>query len=240
MAAFPKYHELICDTYTPNFTAGPAPCVLPSIQTATKSRLQAGGTFFRSHTDAGTDEVNTIKLRCVVTPISIISGVRTESVVLTITPPTGSAYSLPAITQVINESVSPDVCVGLSGFAQLRTALTSDNYVDMPVDDSGGSGWVVADEAYCMITAFIETPMAGALPASGAAPTGRTGPAYTLLHVGDIEDQANGSVSIAVNRLSEWDGTQWIGHPSQLFEPAYDADGNVIAPHPACPNPPPI
>jgi len=245
-AAFPKYHELICDDYTPDFIAGPTPCALPSVQTATKARLEAGGTFFRSVEDGGTADVNQIKLQCIVTPITIDvpAGEVWSSVDFIITNPDNVVTNIPTFTQKIDVSGSPNVCV-YNGFAHLRAALTSNGVVNMPVDDSAiagaGSGWKqIDDEGFCMLTTFGPTNMAGSLPSTPASPTGRTGPTFTLLHVGDIEEGAKGEITIAVNRLSEWDGTKWIGHPSDLFEPAYDANGDVIAPHPDCPNPTPI
>lgn len=238
MAAFPKYHELICDTYTPNFTAGPTPCTLPSYPLVTKSRLQAGGTLFRSVQTGGAANVNNITLQCVVTPVSTVGFVVTENVDFTITDPFGVVYNIPTITQIYDGG-SPEVCIQ-NGFSQLRTALNSNPVVDMPLDDTVGSGWTAAmNESFCLITAFGPTNMAGATVLPDGSGTIRTGPAYTLAHIVDAETGATGEVT-TVDAISEWDGDQWVAHPSALYEPALDANGDVITPHPDCPNPTPI
>lgn len=250
MAAFPKYHELICNTYTPTFIASSEPCVLQSYPLVTKSRLQAGGTLFRSVKDGGATNVNDIHLQCVVIPISDSGGVVTQSVDFTITDADGIVTNIPTITQTINLSSSPDTCIQ-SGFAQLRTELSTNNDVEMPEDDSNdivptesdpggsGTGWVIADESLCMLTSFSGFMSGGEVISDVGTGSIRTGPAYTLFNIARAETEDDGG-NTDITKLVEWDGDGWIDYPSPLYEPSYDINGNVVAPHPDCPNPAPI
>lgn len=237
MAAFPKYHELICDTYTPNFTAGPTPCTLPSYPLVTKSRLTAGGTFFRSTQTGGAANVNNIILQCTITPVSVVGSIVTENVDFTITDSFGVVTNIPTITQ-IHDTGSPEVCVQ-SGYAQLRTALNSNNEVDMPLLDTPAVWDQSTDEGFCMLTAFGPTNMTGATVLPDGSGAIRTGPAYTLAHIVQAETGDAGEIT-DINAISEWDGVQWVANPSPLYAPAIDANGDVITPHPDCPNPTPI
>jgi len=241
MAAFPKYHELICDTYTPTFVASSAPCVLPSYPLVTKSRLLAGGTLFRSVANGGEADVNQIILQCVVTTVSNVAGLLIQTVDFTITDQDSVVTNIPQFTQQIDTSGSPNVCIpGFNGFTQLRTALNSNGDIDMPLDDTSGSGWKqVDDEGFCMLTAFGPWNMADATVLPDGTSAIRTGPSYTLGFIIRAETDSDGG-STEVNAITEWDGSNWVAHPSPLFEPAYDANGDVITPHPDCPNPTPI
>ncbi len=239
MAAFPKYHELICNTYTPTFTAGPQPSILQSTNQVTKSRLLAGGTFFRSVKDGATGSVNNIILECVVIPVSVIGNIVTEDVVFTITDDMGNITTLPTITQQLNAGSPTTICIQ-SGFAQLRSSLISNPDVVMPLDDSASSGWLQSvNEAFCFITSFGPTNMSGASVLPDGDSSIRTGPTYTLFHTVQAETGSKGQIT-DVNSISEWDGIGWGAYPSPLVEPAYDVNGNIIIPHPDCPNPPTI
>lgn len=213
-ALFPKYHELICNTYTPVFVAGPSPCTLQSGDT-TRSRLADGGTLFRSVENGSTSNVNNIILECIVTPT--IGNV--QEVVFKITDPLGAVTTLPTFTQEYDALAAPDPICFESGISQLRATLATNLVVTMPTIDDIQPWDAITDDSECLLTSFGPTNLSGAAVLPDNISPIRTGPAFTLYHVGSAEESATGLPLTVVNTLSEWDGTQWIAHPSTLYDP---------------------
>jgi len=244
MASFPKYNPLICGNYSPNFTAGAVPCTLQSVARVARARLLAGNTFFRSVQTAAFVDVNSINLNCTVTPLGIVGTVQSEQVDLIITDEFGVVNPTISIIQEIDLG-SPTTCIS-HGPSLLRAALTGNPSVIMPPSDDGdgGSGWSIVGPTPpnlepCFIIPFNANLSGGiGLPPGGDGSSIRTGPTFTLMHIQEAETGPAGEIDINVNEISEWDGTQWIAHPSSLHNVAIDAQGNIIAPHPDCPNPP--
>ena len=216
---FPKYHKLICDTYTPDFTASGTPCTLQTGSGYTKSRLLKGGTFFRSIQTGATSNVNNIHLTCVVTDVTVIgsppTNIITENVDFTITDVLGQVTTLPTFQQAIFTG-SPIACVE-NGFDNLRTkmGLSGQSVIEIPNSDADGSGWIIADEEECMLTSF-DFDMGGAVVLDNGSSTMRTGPAFTLFYISTMETTATGGIT-TVDTISEWDDVQWLPHPSTLY-----------------------
>ena len=242
MAAFPKYSKYICNTYPDNgFVAGPQSCVLPSGDVK-RSRLAAGGSFYRSVETGATSDVNNISLTCTVTFRETVGDIDFYDVVFDYTDDTGAPQ--PTIT-VEQRYDTLNTIYTLNGITQLRAALSGNSIVRMPTDDSGtaGSGYTSVSDAD-HISSFSGTMSGGLqLPVSGGSPvdldTIRTGPTYTLAHIAQSDTAENGDW-VDINAISEWDGSQWTEHPSSLHEPFIDGNGDVVVPHPDCPNPPEI
>jgi hypothetical protein len=224
MASFPKYHELICNTYTPDFTAGSTSCTLQSAPLVTKSRLVAGGSFFRSVKDGGTGNVNAIVLECILTPRGGSPDV--DDGILRITNVDGTIQDVPFVQKYGGGSPH---CI-INGVDALRTALSGNTIVTMPLLDDVQPWDASTNDAACEMSAFGPTPMGGATVLPDATAAIRTGPAYSLFHVLQAETGDKGEIT-DVDAISEWDGTEWVAHPSPQYE--LDSDGN-ITPDPGC------
>ena len=238
-AIFPKYHELICKTYTPDFTASGTPCTLQSAALVTRSRLPIGGTFFRSKQNGSVGDVNKIRLKCEITDVTVVgsppTNIITEDVVFTITdqrPDVDVVTILPTFQQRLFTG-SPIKCVE-NGFDNLRTALVGNLLVTMPADDTSdsasgdpdidlnlqASGWVLADEDECFLTSFESNLTGATVLTLAGSPAIRTGPAFTLFHINGAETENDGGIT-TLNGVSEYDGTQWIAYPSTLYDPDF-------------------
>ncbi len=215
-ALFPKYHELICNTYTPPFVAGTSPSLIGSGD-ITRSRLVAGGTFFRSVDVLFASNVNDIILQCVVV-FTGIEGTDTNvyDVDFTITDPVGNITIIPTFTQKYNTDINS--CVQ-NGVSILRSLLASNSIVNMPTTDVQQSWNASSNDSDCLLSSFGPTKMSGGAGVPTDTDSIRSGPAFTLFHVYESEENnANGSLTL-LNQMIEWDGTQWINHPSTLYSP---------------------
>jgi len=217
---FPKYHELVCDTYTPNFAASGEICVLQTTKEVTKARKEAGGTFFRSVKDGGSGNVNNITLECLVTAGSPPG---TDNVVFKIT----DIDAIEVVDRTVytieftQDSGSP-CSIGDDGIKKLRGILNagSPNYpypVIMPEVDNEQPWDAATQDAHCTIAEFTPAvSMGGAKVLPDGSVSIRTGPAFTLFHIQTAETGTKGEIT-DVNALSEWDGVQWIAYPSELY-----------------------
>jgi len=218
---FPKYHKLVCDTYTPDFTATGENCVLQTVEEVTKARLVQGGTFFRSVKDGGSGDVNNIMLECVV---AAGSPPGTDNVVFKIT----DIDAIEVVDRTVytieftQDSGSP-CSIGDDGIKKLRDVLNagSPNYpypVIMPEVDNKQPWDASTQDAHCTIAEFTPAvSMGGATVLPDGSVSIRTGPSFTLFHIQNAETGNKGEIT-AVDALSEWDGVQWIAYPSELHE----------------------
>ncbi len=226
MTKFPKYSTQICDTFVPVFVPGITSCTLQQGREI-RSRLTAGGTFFRS---VSVGEINNnIVLECVVTTGTLGS----ESVVFNYTDQNGIAQP---VINFVQEFDINNMCIN-SGVDQLRSALSANNIITTPAIDYGGNNphnntpsWDSSiDGSTCLLTSFGPTNMSGGFnpptPANAitntppASPPIRTGPTYSLFFISSSEaNQPNGK-PILVNKIIEWNGVNWVTYPSTVFDP---------------------
>ena len=210
MAAFPKYHELICNTYTPDFTAGPASCVLQT-GVEKRSRRVAGGSFFRSVEVGSTN--NGIEIECIVTP----DVGNSENVEFKYTDQNGNPQTPITFAQEYDAIGTPPSCL-LNGINQLRAALAGNSILTMPTIDTQQPWNSTLDDAECKLTSFGPFNLLGASGPPVPSSAIRTGPSYTLYHIGGSEDGVSDGTIAASNYIIEWDGNAWVSHPSTLYE----------------------
>lgn len=233
MAAFPLYSPLICPPgWEPDFTAGATQCTLQS-GNVTRSRITAGGTFFRSVETAGSATVNNIVLSCTITLTGTVGDIDTYDVIFNYTDPLGVSQTPITVEQKIDTGAPGGVT--LSGIDELRTALSGNSIVTMPLNDTP-EPWVAATDDADFLSAFGGSPevnMTGGVGLPIYSSGIRTGPTYALFHIDNADTAENGD-NVTVNEISEWDGinNQWISHPSTSYE--IDSVGN-ITPTPPCP-----
>lgn len=208
---FPKYHELICDTYTPNFVAGATPCTMSS-ENVSRSRLVAGGTFFRSIEHGAVYPNNSIILECIVTLVSDISDIQTYDVVFNVTDKDGIVTPY-TFQQKYNSDLS--TCI-TNGVTTLRDKLATNPIVNMPIIDVIEPWDAATDDNPCLLTSFSKTALDGGVGLPIPPPTIRTGPTFTLYHA-NLWDGNDDGTSKMYNKIFEWDGVQWIAHPSILY-----------------------
>ncbi len=211
-ALFPKYHELICDTYTPAFIPGPAPCVLSS-GNVSRARLVAGSAFFRSVEVKSSVDVNEIILECNITKLENGPDFWSENVDFKIIDPAGNITIIPTFRQ----RTETGSCLA-NGFVQLRNLLRYNPVVNMPKIDVQQPWNNLTDEG-CFVRAFPPTKMAGAVGEPIDIPPIRTGPTFTLFHKNQSEQNSDTGEFEPLNEMVEWTGTQWIPHPSTLYHP---------------------
>ena len=201
----PKH--IICGTYIPDFTPGPTPCTLQSA-TERRSRLVAGGTFFRSIGFSVSE--NSIQIKCeqlsyiytgsgtILLPV--IGDTITETFRITITKGIvtetfdavqGSEYQSvedpPTVftdTWVITTSAIPSFRSQINGTSTLITVPASD----------GIQPWNAGTDDAVTMSTFAYTNMAGGLPTAPSV-TIRTGPIYSILQLTGTEDINGNSVT---------------------------------------------
>jgi hypothetical protein len=171
--------------YKPNFTESYTSCEAPNYN-ETRSRLSAGGGFFRS-VEYG-DHTNYISLE-----VDQISS---------------------NITIYFNDVVVETYVVlfGPSGLADLRTKLSSSEYVEMPTTDQNVDYSSTEDDVNIGLFGFAKISMSGGggLPSTQAGrDLIRTGPERT---VGIIQhrENSNGTLSRVGPLVKQWNGVQWV------------------------------
>lgn len=226
MSLFPKYHELICDTYTPAFTAGTTQAALGSSD-FTKSRASeifgGQGLLFRSIDTLESYPANSIRIGIVVTNAGTVGDVTTYDVVVTITDGFGSTTVHNFTQKIDDDGVNPATCAE-DGMVQLHAIVDPLLFMEMPVRDKqtdvDGAEWFAPlHERVCIVPNFVATFLTGAAGSLPNPPSVRTGPSFTLHHVNFSESEnIVGDIEL-INKVIEWDGTQWIDHPSTLYSP---------------------
>ena len=238
MAAFPLYSPLICPPgWEPDFVAGATQCTLQT-GNVKRSRLEIGGSFFRSVETAASFPVNEIELTCIVI-LTGNEGVDTDvySVDFSITDPINGTITIPTFTQKYNNDTGSCVA-GFDGPGQLRTKISAGSppyVISMPEIDNPAL-WDSSTDDACLLTSFGGSPIVlldGGVGLPIYSSGIRTGPTYALFHIDNADTAENGD-NVTVNEISEWDGinNQWISHPSTSYE--IDSAGN-ITPTPPCP-----
>lgn len=246
MSTFPKYHELICDTYTPPISSLPA--ALGTTDLA-KSRAYELFLLFRSVETADKYPVNSIRVEIVLDSISVIGDITTYSVVLTLSDGLSNT-TVHNFTQAIEDDGEGGVTCIEDGMVQLHAIIDPLPYIEMPVRDNqiliddglgGTDPWFApSHERTCIVPNFGPVFLSGGDGELPDPSTIITGPAYSLYHI-DFSEAENIVGDIEhINKIIEWNGSEWEYFPSVQFVPAFDANGNVITPHPDCPNPTPI
>jgi len=195
--------------YRPTFTAGPTICSAP-IYNEHRSRLFAGGTFFRSRLIIGTevmsDACNDISIECVFDMLNLemIVTIRYQAVIV-------KTYVIPQEDDTMNPGeCSPNAINGLR--TEMNTNDPND-YVWMPprmydtaYDDSGIDG-------DCLLE-FPETYMSGGEggPQDDSTITSiRTGPERTIIIIATTEDEYGEPAAVPADRkVQQYDGTNWV------------------------------
>ena len=206
---------------SPSYAGTYAPTVRPSptqsaavVFTEHRSRLFAGGTFFRSIRQ-GTDR-NNISLEAIVTPATITLNVRFNAAIV-------ETWVVP---QVFVPVPPPGVCTG--GIAALRIAVNAGS-VWIDIFDLGGS-----DPINNCLTPFPDTPMTGGdgPPTVGNQPfldSVFTGTERTMIVIDTTENIIGFPVTPpSSRRVQQWDGTQWIIY-SNLVQGACPVDGGPVS-----------
>ena len=182
MAGFPKYHELICDTYTPDFTASSTPCTLQTT-TESRSRLVGGGTFFRSVDVQTAYDVDNIKLECTVTAAPSEGDNSVDDVEFKVT----DAFSVVTTYNFQQKYDTVEMSCTLNGVSQLRSLLSNNPIVNMPILDTQQPWNSSIDDSDCLLSSFGSTNMSGGNGPPVPTIAVRTGPAYSLFHISDSE-----------------------------------------------------
>jgi len=224
--------HVVCDWYTPDFTPGPTPCTLQSFDER-RSRLGVVGVFFRSKNVGPRN--NNIKVECVwitnnldgsFQPIGTIVGTTDEmavqSVWLKVFNGSVMVEEWFVAQNFVSEGVDPDPDVWISAIPSLKSRINSEptSLIEMNITDVQ-QPWPVFDEEEppaqilpLFLGTFPITSMSGATggPAdpNSHTPKLRTGPAQSIILIGNSEiNNADGSMSI-LNATRYWNGACWL------------------------------
>ena len=190
--------------FRPNFVPSRTNPSAATISPVSRSRLFAGGTYFRS-IDQGGDR-NGISLEAVVSGSGVDLNVRFD----------GSLIETISVAQTVNASGN---CIG-GGISSLRTAVNaSSTLVEMPargtdINDSG------TDASSNCVSAFGDTSMAGATgpsadPAFIAAI--RTGAERALVIISTEENSVGfPTAPSAAEKVLQFDGTDFIPYSNLI------------------------
>lgn len=218
---------------TPNFISGPVGCEMPS-QNETKSRLKAGGTLFRS-VDVG-KSTNDISLSVnwrVCNNNTTNCNASLPSDTRNYNPATDNYCNVVGIylavyinNQLSYESSVPQTVdcgspiTWASAIPLLRFFLAGNPYVIMPPIDVQTDGtepestWDSSVDDADHLGEIPLTYLSGgdglnSPPAQSELDAIRTGPAFTLYHIGDSEiNTADGSLQ-TINDVKYWGGDDW-------------------------------
>ncbi len=185
-----------------------------------RSRLFAGGTFFRSIRQ-GNDR-NNLSLEAIVTPATITLNVRFSAAI----------EEVFVVPQVFVPLPPPGVCIG--GIAALRSAVNAGStFIEMPARgfDFFDSG---TDPINNCLISFPDTPMTGG---SGPPTVGIqsfldsvfTGTERTMIVIDTTENATGFPVTPPTSRrVQQWNGTQWSIY-SNLVQGACPVDGGPVS-----------
>lgn len=193
--------------YRPNFIAGTLKSSAPLFNEH-RSRLTAGGTFFRSNLIISSVEVqgeicNSISITS--TRVSNGGGSYTYTIAVNFQ---GNPVESYVVTQ--NELGSP-ACSNNPINIIRNNVNTNSNYISMPVRGTDAFDTGIDDQCW---STFIETSMSGGAggPTDGTSISSiRTGPERTVFILSSTEDSNGNDVNPpSSRRVQQWDGFSWI------------------------------
>lgn len=213
--------HITCGFYEPDFEGGNEPCNL-KIFSETRSRLEAGGTLFRSI--AVGLSTNDIAIE------SILEGDCSMTI---------NVYYNGTLEETFNAGQSCSSPWSVNAITTLRATINSGStLIEMPTSDVNGIAWnSIADDSD-HLSAFSLTLLTG----GNGAPTNpnnysggqkvRTGPIYSMIYIDTSEEgSANGS-SVDVQLTKYFNGGCW-----KSFDPLVPDCGpsGACPPSPECP-----
>lgn len=197
-------------SYTPDWVSGDFTATIPGF-TENRSRLWAGGTFFRSKTQ-GTDRNNlSITITQNITTLDLTAIVRfydnTHTTIL-VTETYSMGQSEPDINGVCLPSAIDDLRNQINTLSQY-VEMVSRNYDIFDVGEDSGC-----------LSEFDEVFLTGGNGAPNDAsilPTIKTGPRYSLILIRSTEDSTGAATNPPNNkRIQQWNGASWIPYCNNI------------------------
>jgi hypothetical protein len=195
-------------TYRPIFIASAIPCVAPAFDEH-RSRLFAGGTFFRSKLIIAL--VETQGTACNNISLEIIKDVTSPDSAKLYTLNVFYNSSLVETFPIIQDETASPACSG-NPIGTLRANIASSNYISMPIRDTDIND-LLGEDSQCLSDFSLVAMTGGDGGPTNASTIAsiRTGPDRTIFIVSTTEDQNGNPVEPSVVRkVQQWDGASWI------------------------------